>query len=292
MWSEHQKVRDIFSELKDMGGFEHLFEEENIDFDAGKIKKRKSKNDSGPQKQSRATKHIRWDQTLEGHLVYYASKFDAWKKTSVSMDEKWPSVCHTMWAAKLFPLEFTRDDIKSASLRKQFDRLWEKVSARYSLEKEGSNLSALPDSWDSIPEYEKTLYNLIVQKLNAKQEKEALSAKDLARQKMMLQEESTVLNKMGCSTSTNVDKVAAELAEIDGDIELNKTGSPCDTIKTVSISTVSDPFELTLNEVIKTRIASREKRDLELHNMQIQLQQAQVEMFNNMNMFFKNMSNK
>jgi hypothetical protein len=39
MWSEHQKVRDIFSELKDMGGFEHLFEEENIDFDAGKTKK-------------------------------------------------------------------------------------------------------------------------------------------------------------------------------------------------------------------------------------------------------------
>ena len=38
MWSEHQKVRDIFSELKDMGGFEHLFEEENIDFDAGKTK--------------------------------------------------------------------------------------------------------------------------------------------------------------------------------------------------------------------------------------------------------------
>jgi len=84
---------------------------------------------------------------------------------------------------KVVSPEFTRDDIKSANLRKQFDRLWEKVSARYSLEKEGSNLSALPDSWDSIPEYEKTLYNLIVQKLNAKQEKEALSAKDLARQK-------------------------------------------------------------------------------------------------------------
>ena len=45
--------------------------------------------------------------------------------------------------------------------------------------------------------------------------------------------------------------------------------------------------QLTLNEAIKTRIASREKRDLELHNMQIQLQQAQVEMFNNMNIFFK-----
>ena len=38
MQSEHQKVRDISSELKDMGGFDHLFEEENIDFDAGKTK--------------------------------------------------------------------------------------------------------------------------------------------------------------------------------------------------------------------------------------------------------------
>ena len=133
MYFPHAQYSDIMNELREIEGFEHLVEDENISFEAGKSKKRKQMTNMQPKQQSKTAstaKNIRWDHGLDGNLVYYAHKFEAWKKTSINMDEKWQLVCQTMWAAKLFSADLSRDDIKATNLRKQFERLWNKISAR------------------------------------------------------------------------------------------------------------------------------------------------------------------
>ena len=86
--------------------------------------------------------------------------------------------------------------LSADTLKKKFNRELEKVSVKYSLEKEGSNLSGLSEREITDP-CELMLYSMKCKELKYGREREAIKEKDKKRQADMLRHEEAVLAKDG-----------------------------------------------------------------------------------------------
>ena len=86
--------------------------------------------------------------------------------------------------------------LSAETLKKKYMRESEKVSVKYALEREGSNLSALSEK-DIVDPLELMLYSMKVKELKYCREREFLKLKDKKRQEDMLTHEGSVLAKDG-----------------------------------------------------------------------------------------------
>jgi hypothetical protein len=101
---------------------------------------------------------IPWNHHLEGILLANVLKRKAHIKTDLNKELKWMAIFNDCSKnesfTELVPL------LTTAALVKKFCRLRDMVSNKYSLEKEGSNLSALSEE---IPPNDKLLINIITE---------------------------------------------------------------------------------------------------------------------------------
>ena len=105
--------------------------------------------------------------------------------------------------------------LSAETLKKKYMRKSEKVSVKYALEREGSNLSALSEK-DIVDPLELMLYSMKVKELKYSREREFIKAKDKKRQEDMLTHEGSVLAKDGRGGLERQDRDSDGEFEVEG----------------------------------------------------------------------------
>ena len=105
--------------------------------------------------------------------------------------------------------------LSAETLKKKYMRESEKVSVKYALEREGSNLSALSEK-DIVDPLELMLYSMKVKELKYCREREFLKLKDKKRQEDMLTHEGSVLAKDGRGGLKRQDRDSDGEFEVEG----------------------------------------------------------------------------
>lgn len=130
-----------------------------------------------------------WSPSAEHKLVSMAMKHKAYKRTRRRMDDKWSDVRTELMNHREFS---SCPELSWRNIRQKFDRMKKEVTSKYALEAEGANLSGLPDP-SEVSAAESLMYDIVVELLKYKNEKEELEAKERSRQASMLTHEKNMI---------------------------------------------------------------------------------------------------
>jgi hypothetical protein len=132
---------------------------------------------------------INWSEHLEAVLLAQILSRKAFMRTSDNnLETKWALVRDDCKAHQLFAAEI--DKLTIESVRKKWNSLRNEVSGKYSLEKEGANLSGLPENASANL---KQIYNMIVTELKHKSDKLETDIRKAKRNDAMLRHEGNII---------------------------------------------------------------------------------------------------
>jgi len=126
--------------------------------------------------------NVPWNKDQLYYLIMEVQKQQAYKKTTVKMEDKWTVVVENLWKRPLFA-PFTK--VKWDSAQRKFQRELEQVKKTYALEEEGANLSGLGEASEST----KALMSIAEELHNTKIVADQAKEKDAKVKKVMLTHE-------------------------------------------------------------------------------------------------------
>jgi hypothetical protein len=175
-------------------------------------------------------------------------------------------------------------------IRKKFDEIWNYVSKKYSLDNEGSNLSAIEED---VPLMEQTVYDMIVEKWKTTSEKESNDRKKNEQNNSMLTIAKGILSRTSANPSFLTPTGSNSGSRTESSSGSGKTIKDpiqiCEE-KVTSIAEKIHESSLQREAVEKQKLALEERRyeeerankrrmiELEEKRFELQFQQAQFQM--------------
>jgi len=240
----------------------------------------------------KAPKRVNVDWKDDEIKIYLIDKVDE-KKAFMSIpgeniEKKFDEIADELWEVPLFH-KFTK--VKGNSIQQAWLRIRGEISNRYALEKEGANLSAIPND---IPSLDTKVIALIIAQLQQEIDKSNKKAKEVRRENSMLAFEKGVVDRY--NNAINEDEDDFDIEGMDGDdmdggeipssIQKNRrrdgSGSSMSKVTTKSGNEMG-AFEATLVNLAKQQMGNQvmktpEESALEIREREMEIQRKQWEM--------------
>jgi hypothetical protein len=242
------------------------------------------KKDKGPT----VPKRVNVDWKDEDVKIYLVDKVEE-KKAYMSIpgeniEKKFDEIADELWEIPLFQ-KYTK--VKGNSIQQAWLRIREYVSSRHSIEKEGANLSAIPNE---IPTWELKVVALIEEQLNLELEKTNKKAKEVRRENSMLAFEKDVIHRHNEAIEDDDYEIDGFGDDMDGgefpsSLQKKRRGDSVSKVTTATKgNTEMGAFESTLVDLAKQQMGSNkvmktpEEVALEVREREMEMQRKQWDM--------------